>query len=1630
MTNYSATLCKNNCLEIRVIYGKISLSWAYILRGRTKIGCLVFLLMPFSLVSANNILVDESGMVSVYSGANNSSPVAALSNESISATLEGAPVKYIGEIKQFELFSQFSEFGGQPLDNNQAYLTWWGVGHRLEVAEAGSADGDTFTVRITRSDGSFVKGNWEWQASKHCWQDTHPFVVDDPLWCFRVGQTWVSGKETNRVGPWSFQLYYNGIADPDTLKEFEVIGMDMVSAGLTSLSGRAGTTISQALKVKVIDYDGTSGAPGQPVRFSIDSSPGVGFGLVSSYTSPPSGTASSFVNVTTDSNGIAKAYVELGTIGGSFTVTATSSSAPIDPPQHSTNPVFSITSEKTELDGIDEEKNQGESRGGKKDPCVNVGNPINVATGNKFQKEVDLIGTSASPLEFIRYYNLTESESESLGSSWRHTYDRTLSVTKEGNGQNAIVYAYIKRPDGRAFTLVDSGNGFIGEADIYFQLVKKRGKWELTTAKDTVELYDGKGVLLSITDSKGNVLDLDYDIDKLLISVVSSSNELLEFRYDATGLLIGIDYWASNPDPAIAQSLSWSFGYTDSKLTSVNNPDGSQRQYHYENTNYPHALTGITDERGVRYATWEYDETGIGASSFHGLGANRVDIAYDVNGLRTVTDSLGNVTDYGVMAQLGQGILTDREGPACTTGDTSLRAYSYDPITNNKLSQTIDGTTTQFGDYDLNGNPGYQIEAVGTPSERRTDYTYDTRFHSKVTSITEPSVHVGENKVSTMEYDEFGNLIRRTVDGFKPDGTPVSRTTTFEYNGPYHQLSQVDGPRTDVSDITTFEYYADDPALYQRQGMLLRVTGPEGIVLRDNLQYNGQRQLISETRPNGLVVTYDWEPNTDRLAAITETVDADSRTSSWTYLLSGEVETFTQADGSTLSYEYDEARRLVRIVDALGNYIDYNLDTEGNILNESTYDPNDILAKSITRSFDVYNRLDVMTQANESLDYDYAADGTLAKEVNGNAIETRYSYDELKRLTTTMGDANGTDPDTAASQTDLDYDSQDNLAAVTDPLTSVTTYTYDDLGNRVSLVSPDTGTASFNHDDAGNRIQTTDAKGQTFTFSYDVRNRLTFSDAPGSDHDIQYTYDSCANGVGKLCSLTRGANSPQANTTAYTYNGFGDVVSMDQDVQTDTALLGASLGISYDSAGRIQSITYPGNTSITYGYDVMGNVIQLTLDRNGLITELISNVSYQAFGPLKAVTLGNGLVRSIDRDQAYRITAINDPVYDATLSYDNNGNILYQSRNVGDLGTGYDALDKLTTATGSLDSYAYSYDRNANRLTDTLNGTLTGYNYEPLSNRLTQVGLDPVILDANGNTTQLRGMTLDYSPDNRLIAANDSSFGYNGIGERVLKTAASKITVYHYGLRGQLMAELNDSGQVEKAYIYLNGQPFAVLDYATDPTGALYYIHGDHLGTPQGLTDQSGNIVWLADYSPFGLAVVNDDVDLDGNLVTFNLRFAGQYFDGESGLHYNYFRDYDPSTGRYVQSDPVGLGGGLNTYAYVGGNPLKYTDPKGLLFNGCHINEHGYQVCDDDGPKNFGTGDASAFPESTNNQCVLDCIGEGSNQEIIAACGSLDVAISLLSKSNTVGAAAGGTCSALLTTMSCTLDCTDDGDCE
>jgi RHS repeat-associated protein len=191
-----------------------------------------------------------------------------------------------------------------------------------------------------------------------------------------------------------------------------------------------------------------------------------------------------------------------------------------------------------------------------------------------------------------------------------------------------------------------------------------------------------------------------------------------------------------------------------------------------------------------------------------------------------------------------------------------------------------------------------------------------------------------------------------------------------------------------------------------------------------------------------------------------------------------------------------------------------------------------------------------------------------------------------------------------------------------------------------------------------------------------------------------------------------------------------------------------------------------------------------------------------------------------------------------------------------------------------------------------------------------------------------------------------TSYQVNALGQRVRKTNSLGDTVFHYDSRGRLIAESTPAGAVVREYIYLGDIPVAVAQ------GSLAFIHTDHLNTPRLVADATGTTVWRWDQQePFGTNPANDDPD--GNSVAFDLplRLPGQRYDAETGLHYNLRRDYEPAIGRYVESDPIGLDGGLNTYAYVAASPLRFIDPKGLAYCEYSITT-GHMVCQPNDPAN------------------------------------------------------------------------------
>jgi RHS repeat-associated protein len=277
-------------------------------------------------------------------------------------------------------------------------------------------------------------------------------------------------------------------------------------------------------------------------------------------------------------------------------------------------------------------------------------------------------------------------------------------------------------------------------------------------------------------------------------------------------------------------------------------------------------------------------------------------------------------------------------------------------------------------------------------------------------------------------------------------------------------------------------------------------------------------------------------------------------------------------------------------------------------------------------------------------------------------------------------------------------------------------------------------------------------------------------------------------------------------------------------------------------------------------------------------------------------------------------------------------------------GFAYDENSRLTSIITSASSWSIAYDPTGNRTSVSLNGIPSTYATETTSNRLTGI-TNPARsfgYDNAGNTTSdSAGYTASYGLNGSIASITKSgvtgSYDYDAERRRIRKvTSTGETVIFVYDLEGQLLGKYDQTGKALREYVWLDNIPVAMFmpdpANASNPSAAplVFYIHADHLNAPRIVVDPSGAKRWRWLAEPFGTTAPETNPDGLGSF-TQNLRFPGQYADVESGLWYNYFRSYDKDSGRYTQSDPIGLGGGMNTYIYIEGNPLSYADPTGEL---------------------------------------------------------------------------------------------------
>jgi RHS repeat-associated protein len=460
-------------------------------------------------------------------------------------------------------------------------------------------------------------------------------------------------------------------------------------------------------------------------------------------------------------------------------------------------------------------------------------------------------------------------------------------------------------------------------------------------------------------------------------------------------------------------------------------------------------------------------------------------------------------------------------------------------------------------------------------------------------------------------------------------------------------------------------------------------------------------------------------------------------------------------------------------------------------------------------------------------------------------------------------------------------------------------------------------------DKAGNVTQRTDARSVVTNYTYDALNRLTSVSYPSdSTLNATLTYDlssGCGSaGIGQLCSVT-----DASGTTAYTY----------------------------DLAGNVLTVTLPSGRTITTTRNANGQVSGVSAIVAGSSVNLASSITYLPFGPMNALTYGNSRTFSATYDQDYNPTNRTvSTIYNHSYDTDDTGNIIQ----IGSTDYGYDALNRLDEE-DSGSATTYTYDATSNRLTK-VNGGTTSTTVPSTSNKISAVGGTSYTYDAAGNVTAIGTQSYVWNAAGQMKEAKVSgstvgTYTYDSQNRRVKKVAGGNTTHYVYGLNGLLYGEYDNSGNLIREYVYLNDAPLAQVDAGSPEV--LTYLHPDHLGTPRFGTSTGGSQVWAWSSDTFGNGAPS-------GAATVNLRMPGQYYDAESGLFYNWNRYYNPATGRYISSDPIGIDGGLNIFLYAEASPVMYSDPRGLETPSISL----------------GKNPLEATPPTKTEQCVRVCAGE------------------------------------------------------
>jgi RHS repeat-associated protein len=763
---------------------------------------------------------------------------------------------------------------------------------------------------------------------------------------------------------------------------------------------------------------------------------------------------------------------------------------------------------------------------------------------------------------------------------------------------------------------------------------------------------------------------------------------------------------------------------------------------------------------------------------------------------------------------------------------------------------------------------GNRITSATDNIGRVVSYTYDAS--GRLATVTDP-----EGGVEAYTYDASHHMLTVT----KPGGQ-VMVTNVYDANGRVSQQTVADGG------VYAFAYTLNASAKVTQT----EVTDPRGSVRR--LEFNAAGYVIGETRalgtPEQAVTIIERDAQTNQVLARTDPL---GRRTSYAYDAKGNTTSVTRlagtAQASTRTMTYEPVfSQVASVTDPLGRLTQYRYDSSGNLI-----EVENPLGQVTRAGYDTWGRpVSITDPLNNTTQFAY--DGGDLQAVT----------DPLSRVASQFADAAGrvvarTDPlgntarteydrrdlatrsiDAMGNATTMTYDANRNLSTVVDAKGGTWTYGYDTKDRVTSVTNPLGKVESYAYDGKDNLTQLTQRNGNITTFTYDALGRRTKAEhgrtLQGStltapDATVDYTFDAGSR-------LTQLADT-QGGTVMRSFDG------LDRLIQESTAK--GTVTYAYDAANRRLGMTAGSQAATSYTYDNSNALLSIT--RGALQVA----ATYDAAGRPLTMTLPNGIVASYSYDAASQLTGITYSLGAST---------------VGDLSYQYDGAGRRIQVGGSL-------------ATTGLPQTVASASYNA-ANELASWAGTAHSYDDNGNLTSDSQRTYTYDSRNRLktiAGAATASFSYDAMGRRTDRTVGAVGTGYLYD-GANAVQEL--SGASVKADL-LTGLGIDQVLARTDSAGTMSLL-SDALGSTLALADASGVLQSRYNYEPYGQTTPS------GAASDNSVQYTGRENDG-TGLYFYRARYYDPAKGRFTQTDPIGLAGGINTFAYVAGNPVNLVDPTG-----------------------------------------------------------------------------------------------------